>query len=135
MRATVVLVFCVVVGLVGVTLPAAAQTYWSEIGSGSGRMLWTGDYDWWHGLYFYAGSTYRFTLVMPCSADFDLYVYRVTGRDWSGNKTYSLLCKGTLGRCITEDFTCYVSTSGNYELKVVSFSGSGSYTLRVYRRR
>lgn len=126
----------VVAGLLGLALPGLAQCYWEQIASGSGSMLWTGDSDWWTGLYLYAGTTYRFTLTMPCSADFDLFVNRVWFDFWgTRNRVFPALCKGEAGRCVTEDFTCYISTTGYYDMNVISYSGSGSYTIRVYRRR
>ena len=61
----------------------------------------------------------------PGSADFDLYLYRWNGSGWA------VAARGE-GTTSTETVT-YTGSAGSYYWRVVSYSGSGAYTLGTAR--
>lgn len=84
----------------------------------------SGDY-WDYAGTFAGGRTYVFQLFVPWNADFDIKIYDEHGL---------LVASGTNGRGETE--TVYITPrwTGRFTIKVSSYSGSGEYTLKVYRR-
>lgn len=102
----------------GCTLP---ETYGDSLSG-------TGDYDYHpNGTYFYTGAsgTHRGCLTGPSGTDFDLYLWKWNGFGWS------TVAQGT-GSTSTENVT-YNGTAGYYVWRVYSYSGSGSYTLKIQR--
>ncbi|CUR54940.1 Zinc metalloprotease [metagenome] len=61
-------------------------------------------------------------LTGPSGVDFDLYLQRKRGGSWSNVAT-------SLGATATENIS-YNAASGTYRWRVLSYSGSGSFTLR-----
>jgi len=70
--------------------------------------------------------TYKFQLVVPFPADFDIKIY-----DENGN----LVAKGTRSGSDDESVTITPAWTGPFRIVVYSYSGSGFYTLKMYRRR
>ena len=69
-----------------------------------------------------SGGTINACLTGPSSADFDLFLQKLSGSSWvdvSASESASS----------TEQIT-YAAASGTYRLEVYSYSGSGSYTLK-----
>ncbi len=62
-------------------------------------------------------------LTGPSNADFDLYLYRWNGSSW-------VVVARSEGTTSSETIT-YSGTAGSYYWRVVSYSGSGSYTLKT----
>lgn len=62
-------------------------------------------------------------LTGPSGVDFDLYLYKWNGSAWAQ-------VASSLGSTATEAIN-YSGTAGYYEFKVLSYSGSGSYTLCI----
>ncbi|MDQ3407814.1 MAG: S8 family peptidase [Chloroflexota bacterium] len=94
----------------------------------SGSLSGSGDYDYQpNGNYFYTSrsGTHRGCLTGPTSADFDLYLQKWNGSSWVN------VAQG-IGSTSTEDVS-YNGTAGYYVWRVVSYSGSGSYTLKIQR--
>ncbi|MEM9556783.1 MAG: M12 family metallo-peptidase [Acidobacteriota bacterium] len=79
-----------------------------------------------NGTYYYSGSsgTHRGVLSGPGGADFDLELYRWTG-------SWTKVAEGT-SPTSSEDVS-YSGPSGYYIWQVVSYSGSGSYSLCLTR--
>jgi aqualysin 1 len=99
----------------------ASETY-------TGTLSGTGDADIHpNGTYFVANAgTHSGCLSGPTNADFDLALYRWNGFFW----TRVAVSQSTTS---TESIT-YNGTAGSYYWRVYSFSGSGSYTLRIKRQ-
>jgi vibriolysin len=75
-----------------------------------------------NGTYYYSGSgTHNGVLDGPAGTDFDLYLYKWQGGSWT-------TVKSGLTSTSHEEVT-YSGSTGYYTWKVVSYSGSGSYTL------
>ncbi|HZP11288.1 MAG TPA: S8 family peptidase [Nevskiaceae bacterium] len=66
-------------------------------------------------------GTYAATLTVPAGADFDLYLYKLSGSTWSSKAS-------STGTTSSESIS-YSGTSGTYRWRVYSYSGSGSFTL------
>jgi Zn-dependent metalloprotease len=62
-------------------------------------------------------------LTGPSGVDFDLYLYKWNGSAWAQ-------VSSSTGSTATENIS-YSGTAGYYEYKVLSYSGSGSYTLCI----
>ncbi|RLD04746.1 MAG: hypothetical protein DRI32_05140 [Chloroflexi bacterium] len=118
--------------VMGITIPALAvnlnfpitpsPTY-SYVASGTGWLSGSGRSHIFTTT-LYGGRRYKITLSGPWSADFDLYLY-----DSNGNRVAS-----STGNSTGE--TVYISPSwtGRFYIKVVSYRGSGSFTIRLYKR-
>jgi Zn-dependent metalloprotease len=79
-----------------------------------------------NGTYYYSSvsGTHTAKLTGPASgADFDLYLYKWNGSAWSQVAASE--------SSTANESTSYSGTSGYYEYKVYSYSGSGSYTLCI----
>jgi subtilisin family serine protease len=94
----------------------------------TGTLTYSGDADVQpNGTYFYtpnAGTHYA-CLTGPSGADFDLALYRWSGSSW----TRVAISQGFTS---TENIT-YSGTAGYYYWRVYSYSGTGSYTLKIKR--
>jgi aqualysin 1 len=94
----------------------------------NGSLSGTGDSD-VHpgGTYFYSprSGTHRGCLRGPSGTDFDLYLYRWNGFGWS------IVARGETSSS-SEDVT-YNGTVGYYYWRVVSYTGSGSYSFGMTR--
>ncbi len=69
-----------------------------------------------------SGGTINACLTGPSSADFDLYVQKLSGSSWvdvAASETAS-----------STETIAYGAASGTYRIEVYAYSGSGSYTLR-----
>jgi subtilisin family serine protease len=94
----------------------------------SGSLSGTGDYDYHpNGTYFYTSrsGTHRGCLRGPAGTDFDLYLWKWNGFSWS-------TVAQSIGITSNEDIA-YTGTAGYYVWRVVSYSGSGSYTFGMTR--
>ena len=132
----------VAVGVLGILgIPALALSLptpvfytpcvWTTIYTDTDYLAFSGDFVSYRGT-FYGGVTYRVEVAVPGGADFDVYVYRVV-TDIYGNTTYIQVASGTLPGSANEMVYFTPSSTGTYVIKVVSYSGSGWYTLRVSR--
>ena len=94
----------------------------------NGSLSGTGDSD-IHpgGTYFYSSrsGTHRGCVRGPSGTDFDLYLYRWNGFNWS------IVARGETSSS-SEDVT-YNGTAGYYYWRVYSYSGSGSYSFGMTR--
>ena len=72
------------------------------------------------------GVRYKFQLIVPFGADFDIKIY-----DENGN----LVAKGT--KTGSADETVYITPrwTGPFRIVVYSYTGSGFYTLKLYKKR
>ena len=125
-RKTAVLVAVLALVAIGSAIPAMALGLTSEytlIGSRTERLSGSGS-----SMIFEAtltgGRNYKITLSGPWSADFDLLIY-----DENGNRVAT-------GDGVTCDEILYVTPiwTGTFYFKVVSYRGSGTFTLRLYRK-
>jgi subtilisin family serine protease len=73
----------------------------------------------------YSGGTLKGVLSGPSSADFDLYLQRLSGSTWS-------TVARSEGTTSSETIT-YSASNGTYRWRVYSYAGTGSYTLQVTR--
>lgn len=71
------------------------------------------------------GVTYKFVLIVPPGADFDIKIY-----DENGN----LVEEGTKPGDADEEVYLTPLWTGPFTIVVYRFSGSGFYTLKVYRQ-
>jgi len=116
------------VAVVGCAVPAFAS--YRSVGYVNG---WLGTGDWeWIGADLYSGRQYKITLSVPWSADFDVKVYYDKNRNGIAESS-ELIAKGTRGTGLDESFTFVPRYTGRYHIKVYSYSGSGFYTLRLYK--
>ncbi|WP_309570828.1 S8 family serine peptidase, partial [Deinococcus sp.] len=69
----------------------------------------------------YAGGSIKGVLSGPGSADFDLYLQKLSGSSWS-------TVASSLGSTSSETIN-YSAASGTYRWRVYSYSGTGSFTL------
>jgi len=122
-RKAVMAVAVVALLAVAVTIPAAAVT-WRRMGTVSGRLSRSGDQEIYRVRSLSGGQRYKIALTGPWSADFDLAVY-----DENGN----LVAKDTDS---SSDGTVYITPrwTGPFYIKVVSYRGSGVFTVRIYKR-
>ncbi|MCG8458857.1 MAG: M12 family metallo-peptidase [Holophagales bacterium] len=93
----------------------------------SGSLSGSGDYEWEpNGTYYYSGSsgTHRGVLQGPGGTDFDLELYRWTG-------SWTKVAEG-ITPTSSEDVS-YSGASGYYAWKVLSYSGSGSFSFCLTR--
>lgn len=72
-----------------------------------------------------AAGTHSGTLSGPSGADFDLYLYRWNGSAWA-------IVARSEGATSSESIT-YNGTAGYYYWRILSYSGSGSYSLCISR--
>ena len=98
----------------------AGETY-------SATLTGTGDADIQpNGAYFWAAAgTHRGCISGPANADFDLALYRWNGSEWSRVAV-------SQGMTSTETVT-FNGSPGYYYWSVYSYSGAGSYSLRIQR--
>ncbi len=105
---------------------------------GEGDLIGPGDHDLWQ-LRVTPGWWYKVTLYgppeadddLPLATDFNLYIYDSCQRDWWGKwQCFGLRGKST-GRGSYEVVVFYASPSYGpiYYAKVVSYRGSGPYTI------
>ena len=92
-----------------------------------GTLSGTGDADLQpNGTYFQAGAgTHRACLAGPVGADFDLALYRWNGIEW----VRVAVSQGTT----STETVAYSGVAGYYYWRVYSYSGAGTYTLRITR--
>jgi subtilisin family serine protease len=94
----------------------------------AGSLSSNGDFDYHpNGTYFYSSrsGTHRGCLRGPAGTDFDLYLWRWNGFYWA-----------TVAQSISSDSDediAYNGSAGYYVWRVVSYSGSGSYTFGMTR--
>jgi len=101
------------------------------IGEASGYLSGTGDWE-WIGADLYRGVQYKLTLSVPFFDDFDVKV--VYDRDHDGYAdSGETIASGRRGTGSDELVTFVPSHSGRYHIKVYSYSGSGFYTLKLYK--
>jgi len=104
---------------------------WTTIYTDTDYLAFSGDSISYRGT-FSGGVRYRVELLLPWGVDFDVYVYRVV-TDIYGNTTYIEIASSTLPGSANETVYFTPSSTGTYVIKVVSYRGSGWYTLRVSR--
>ena len=91
----------------------------------SGSLSGSGDSDVQPNGTYYAGSgTQRGYLRGPSNADFDLELYRWSGSRWSR-------VARSISSTSSEDITYSGASSGYYYWRIVSYSGSGSYSFWI----
>ena len=129
----------VLVGLLaGFAVSAAGR--WIQVYSDSDYLHGTDDY-WDYRMTLVTGASYRFILTgIPWYADFDMRIWRDFDHDsrydYPGERITGSN-SGYAGEDESFDFTPQASASSQsstpYKLRVYSFSGSGWYTLYVYK--
>jgi subtilisin family serine protease len=109
------------------TVPTQPPTGCGLAESYTASLSGAGDYDYHpNGNYFSANSgTHRGCLRGPAGTDFDLYLWRWNGFSW-------VTVAQSIGSSSTEDIV-YNGSAGYYVWRVVSYSGSGSYTFGMTR--
>jgi len=123
-------------GIMGATTPAMAirldPTFW-VVDPAPVYVLIYRDSDWLCGrgdTWVYRGTfegltTYKFVLVVPPGADFDIKIY-----DENGN----LVASGTANGSTDEVVYLTPLWTGPFRIEVYSYSGCGFYTLKVYKQ-
>lgn len=124
----------IAVCIAGVAVTATAGCFYRQLSARDDRLQRTGDTH-WYSIDLLSGQRYRFNLSVPYSADFDIYIYRVT-RDHRGAITRTLVASGTRGTGQYEEvfYTVPWGRGGTYHVRIVSYRGTGSYRLWCYRR-
>ena len=113
-----------VMGIMSISLPAGATTTYPVIAKVTDRLGYTGDYE-WYSITLRGGRAHKITLVGPSWADFDLKVY---------DENFNLIGHSEEGRGYVDTVAFTPSWTGTFYIKVSSYSGSGSFTLRIRRR-
>jgi hypothetical protein len=128
-------VLLVVLAALGVTVPTFAiqrlnqpLTYaapvYLKIYEDTDWLNGSGDY-WNYNGTLSGGVTYKFELIVPWNADFDIKIY-----DENGN----LVASGTNGTGDDEMVYITPAWTGPFTIRVFSYSSNGWYTLKVYRK-
>jgi len=122
----------VVLGLLsGVAMSALGS--WCLVYSDSDCLNWQGDY-WYYRLEMHSGDSYKFVLSgIPFYADFDMKFWFNSNRDSTLSSSELEWTQNSGGNGDDEVHTYTATFSGSYILKVYSYSGTGCYSLRVYR--
>ena len=114
-----------VMGIMSISLPAGATTTaYPIIAQTTDRLNYTGDYE-WYSITLRGGRAHKITLVGPSWADFDIKVY---------DENFNLVGHSEEGRGYVDTINITPSWTGTFYIKVLSYSGSGSFTLRIRRR-
>lgn len=115
-------VLLAVVAAIGIAIPALASPGWDYLDSESDWLMWTGDYSLFS-VTLGGDEQYMITLSGLLGTDFDLYLY-----DEDGNLVASSTDYGS-------DETVYITPAwtGTFYVKVVSYNGSGPFTITLYR--
>jgi subtilisin family serine protease len=101
--------------------PTTGYTYTGSLaGTGSAQIQPNGTY-----YQSTVSGSHTGNLTGPASADFDLFLYRWNGSSWS-------IVARSEGATSTESIN-YSGTAGYYYWRILSYSGSGSYTLVTTR--
>lgn len=101
------------------------------IGYADDYLRWTSDYD-WYGINLSWGTRYCVSVSVPWSSDFEVRVYYDANRDGYASPS-ELIASGTRGRGLDENVCFTAWHTGRYHIKVYSYSGRGSYTVKVKR--
>lgn len=131
-------VLLAVVVVMGITIPAVAMSLLNPpdfnfpVSTSSSHTYLSQRSDrLWHGgdsdiftVTLRGGRRYKITLSGPSGTDFDLYLY-----DENGHRVASSTGNGS-------SETVYITPAwtGRFYIKVLSYRGSGSFTVRLYRR-
>jgi len=122
----------VVLGLLGGVAMSALGS-WCLVYSDSDCLNWQGDY-WYYRLEMHSGDSYKFALSgIPFYADFDMKFWFNSNRDSTLSSSELEWTQNSGGNGDDEVHTYTATFSGLYILKVYSYSGTGCYSLRVYR--
>lgn len=119
----VVVVMGIAIPTFAIYLPITTSPSYTYLASGTGWLSGSGSSHIFTTT-LYGNVRYKITLSGPWSADFDLYLY-----DENGNQVASSTGNGS-GEAV------YITPAwtGRFYIKVVSYRGSGSFTVRLYRR-
>jgi subtilisin family serine protease len=98
--------------------PACATSYTDSL-SGTGTSFYTASCD------SAASGTHRGVVSGPASADFDLYLQKLSGSSW-------VTVASGLGVTAAEDVS-YSGTPGTYRWRVYSYRGAGAFSLQLTR--
>jgi|AntAceMinimDraft_8_1070364.scaffolds.fasta_scaffold00374_12 hypothetical protein len=120
---TVVVVMGIAIPAVALNLPITTSSSYTYLSSGTGWLSGSGRSHIFTTT-LNGGRRYKITLSGPWNADFDLYLY-----DGNGNRVASSTGNG-------RGETVYITPSwtGRFYIKVVSYRGGGSFTVRLYKR-
>ncbi len=131
-----ILAMAMVMGVLAVSLPAmgilldstpllrpAVDCWWTTFYTDTDYLSRTGAAISYRGT-FSARVRYRVQLTVPTGADFDVYIY-----DGNGN----LVASGELWGSANETVYFTPRWTGTFRIRVVSYRGSGFFTLRVAR--
>ena len=119
----VVVVMGITIPTFAITFPVTTSSSYTYVASGTGWLSGSGSSHVFTTT-LYGGRRYKITLSGPWNADFDLYLY-----DGNGNQVASSTGNGS-------SETVYITPAwtGRFYIKVVSYRGGGSFTVRLYRR-
>ncbi len=103
-------------------IPVMAGLGWNYLDSESDWLGWSGDYEFFS-VTLGGDERYMITLSGPSGTDFDLYLYDENGDLVASSTDYG------------SDETVYITPAwtGTFYIKVVSYDGSGSFTIRLCR--
>jgi len=132
-RNLMVLTVVVLVAAIGVSASAQIRHSESLLADFNPFVLVYDDTDWLNGpgdSWTYRGTlaghvTYKFQLIVPWQADFDIKIY-----DENGN----LVASGTRSGSADESVTITPAWTGPFRIVVYSYSGSGFYTMKMLKR-
>ena len=119
----VVVIMGIAIPAVALNLPITTNSSYTYVSRGTGWLSGSGRSHIFtttlHG-----GRRYKITLSGPWNADFDLYLY-----DGNGNRVASSTGNGS-------GETVYITPAwtGRFYIKVVSYRGGGSFTVKLYKR-
>lgn len=106
------------------SFPIAGSSTYVLVDQENGRLSGRGDFD-VHVVSLQEGRRYKLTLSVPWDADFDLWLF-----DENGN----LVKSGTSDQGSSETIYITPRWTGPFVIAVKSYSGSGSYTIKLYRQ-
>jgi hypothetical protein len=103
--------------------PDTCETCTAHQGSLAGAQDYAVEPD--DGYYYASAGWHRGVLTGPAGADFDLYLYRWNGQGWQRVSSATTAS--------SNEEIAYAGTAGYYAWMVVSYAGSGAYTLLIDR--
>ena len=129
-KMAVVMMTVALLAVVGSVVPALASCSYRTTATASGYLTGSGDEDQWN-IELTKNIKYNFRLSVGYGDDFDIYVYYWIFGPNGWEKVY--VAAGINGTGSDESIFFTASRNATYYIEIVSYRGSGSYTLTIKR--
>ena len=129
-KMAVVMVTVALLAVVGSVVPALASCSYRTTATASGYLTGSGDEDQWN-IDLTKGMKYNFRLTVGYNDDFDIFVYYWVSGPNGWEEVY--VAAGIKGTGEDESVFFTVPRNTTYYIEIVSWRGSGNYTLTIKR--